>query len=268
MMRILTGLVGLFCLGYVTATTAQPRLIDKPEWLSTPTGEQIAHVFPDKAMNASKSGWAVIECRLTAKGSLEVCQILGEGPDGYEFGEAALRLAPRFKFNPKTKDGEPLEGGYVRVPVLMLANGATAPQFNYMAGGTSILIAPAAAGAQPSFPCATSARPNNRCQAHRFNWDKRPKLEDTASLVRSAGIDAGKSSLTCQVGADYRLANCSTNETHAARRASTLALAPLFVAPELTVDKTPTAGGLIVIDFDWQALRRAVDTSVMSAEAR
>ena len=219
-------------------------------------------------MNESISGWAVIECRLTAKGSLSACQILGEGPNGYGFGDAALRLSSRFKFASKTKDGEPVDGGYVRVPVRLQANGAAAPPFNYMAGGPSLLITAAPKGAEPTFPCATATEPNKRCQAHRFSWEKRPKLEETAALIRSAGADPGESSLMCKVSAAYRLTDCTTSEANAVRRASMLGLLPLFVAPAQADDQTSTAGNLIAIDFDWQALRRAVDTSVMSAEAR
>lgn len=45
------------------------------------------------------------------------CMVDQEAPSGLGFGQAALRLMPRFKMQPTTRDGSPVEGGVVRLPI-------------------------------------------------------------------------------------------------------------------------------------------------------
>jgi TonB family protein len=178
---VLASVAGLICVGFMTDAVAQPRMLDHLEWKSFPSGDQIAHVFPDEAIRAKKSGWALLECSLTAKGGLELCQVIGEQPSDYGFGEAALRVAPRFKFASKSKEDGGMEGSYIRVPVVLQANGVAPPPFSYRAGDPSILLTTAKTGAQPIFPCATATEPKNNAKRTIFtgpkdpNWRTRPR---------------------------------------------------------------------------------------------
>jgi protein TonB len=91
--------------------------ITMPDWRSKPTGMDLARVYPSLAMRRNIQGFGTFQCAVTAAGDLANCFVIGEGPEGYGFGEAALKLAPLFRMRPLTKDGKPVDGGIVRVPI-------------------------------------------------------------------------------------------------------------------------------------------------------
>ena len=101
------------------ATPAPPRpsVIVRPNWISRPTAEQFARYYPQRALEDEQEGQAVLSCRVTASGQVTACTIVGESPSRAGFGEAALKLARFFRMSPLTKDGQPVEGGSVRVPI-------------------------------------------------------------------------------------------------------------------------------------------------------
>lgn len=100
-----------------TETAAAP-LLDQPNWVRKPTGRDIARVYPPEAQRRSLNGGAVITCSVLADGRLTACQASDEQPPGMGFGEATLKLAPIFQMSPTTKDGRPVAGGTVRIPII------------------------------------------------------------------------------------------------------------------------------------------------------
>jgi protein TonB len=50
-------------------------------------------------------------------GTVGNCTVVSETPAGYSFGQSALSLSPKFKMKPQTKDGAPVGGAKVDVPV-------------------------------------------------------------------------------------------------------------------------------------------------------
>jgi protein TonB len=50
-------------------------------------------------------------------GSLSDCTVASEAPAGLGFGAAALQVAAIMKMNPWTKQGAPVDGGRIRLPI-------------------------------------------------------------------------------------------------------------------------------------------------------
>jgi protein TonB len=97
--------------------TVTPRLIEKPTWLRKPTGDDLARNYPDNAARRYISGQAMIQCAVTAAGTLTDCKVLQEKPLNMGFGAASLRLAPNFLMSPKTPTGTSIEGAVVTIPI-------------------------------------------------------------------------------------------------------------------------------------------------------
>lgn len=94
-----------------------PKAIRNPNWLARPTADQLNHFYPPVALEEGLSGQADIDCSVTARGELTACRVLNESPRGRGFGDAALKLSRIFRMSPKTEDGQPVEGGTIRIPI-------------------------------------------------------------------------------------------------------------------------------------------------------
>jgi periplasmic protein TonB len=94
-----------------------PRLIGKPDWLNRPNGRDLVRHYPRRALDRGVTGRAVLDCGVTASGRLVGCAVEAETPAAAGFGAAALKLAPEFRMRPLTEDGQPVDGGRVRIPI-------------------------------------------------------------------------------------------------------------------------------------------------------
>ena len=49
--------------------------------------------FPEQAVHTGVSGVAILDCRAGAENLLDACSLVSEKPAGYDFGDAALKMA-------------------------------------------------------------------------------------------------------------------------------------------------------------------------------
>ena len=122
MMHLIMLAVAAFSAGGLAAVPAAPVSTMAPltqvHWLITPTGQDIADVYPPEAVTNGKGGAVLLECKVAANGALEKCRVEIEDPVGLEFGQAAMELAPLFMMDLVAPDGSPVIGRTVRIPVM------------------------------------------------------------------------------------------------------------------------------------------------------
>ena len=109
------------------STPPHVATITNPDWLKLPDLSELNAVWPAKALETAASGKALIECAVTAQGTLRDCNVAQEDPVGMGFGAAALLLSKSFVMKPKRIDGRPVDGGTIRIPIAFDAS-QTKPQ--------------------------------------------------------------------------------------------------------------------------------------------
>lgn len=98
-----------------------PAEITQPRWIETPNGADFARHYPRRALERERDGRVVLDCVVAATGRLG-CAVASETPAGWGFGEAALRISESFRMSPMLENGQPTEGGRVRVPIAFQIN--------------------------------------------------------------------------------------------------------------------------------------------------
>jgi periplasmic protein TonB len=98
------------------APAPPPPVIANPDWISQPSPEEIAKVYPG-AGGLVSPGSATLSCKVTAEGALAGCQVISEQPGYVGFSSAALKLSGKFRMKPTTADGKSVAGGVVQVPI-------------------------------------------------------------------------------------------------------------------------------------------------------
>jgi protein TonB len=96
------------------------RRIVGPRWLARPGGRDFAKHYPERALQRGLGADVVLECQVAASGRLS-CAVVSESPPSWGFGAAALKISQEFQMAPQLTDGQPTEGGVVRVPIRFTA---------------------------------------------------------------------------------------------------------------------------------------------------
>ena len=94
-----------------------PGVQTAPEWIRTPSDSDVNRAFPAAAKRAKQSGSAMIACEVSPQGVLADCAVTSEDPRGGGFGQAALGLSKLYRMKPATRNGAPVDGGTVRIPM-------------------------------------------------------------------------------------------------------------------------------------------------------
>ena len=150
-----------------------------PGWVRKPSGQEIANVYPTKALDKRVGGKAVIRCRVTVEGFLEGCQVLSESPEGMNFGGAGLQLAPQFRMSPKIRSGKAVPGGEVTIPITWEEPSGVAP-----INTTSVVMDPP--------------------------WSRAPTRAELAAAwpAAAAGLPYGQAALRCVLMKTGQLRSC------------------------------------------------------------
>ena len=117
MLSILAAAVLLQAPAAAMPPALKPRVITQPDWRRRPDGKDFANLYPKSASARNVEGQATVACRVNQLGELVECSVTSESPASEGFGEAALAMAAKFNMRPQTKDGLPVAGGTVRIPI-------------------------------------------------------------------------------------------------------------------------------------------------------
>ena len=101
-------------------TSLQPPVIGEfgdPQFVRRPTVEQLANVYPSRALRLGISGHAQMDCMETDAGDVERCVDVYEDPSDQGFGDAALKLAHLFRVGLSVRGNPPRAGQHVIISI-------------------------------------------------------------------------------------------------------------------------------------------------------
>ena len=118
MRTLLCAALALAAAAPALAQPVAPMTIDAKNvvWTLLPTGEDVARLYPRKALAAMINVSAVVDCTIH-DGVLEACTARDESVKGFGIGEAAIALVQLSHMQMTTTDGKPVEGGKISLPV-------------------------------------------------------------------------------------------------------------------------------------------------------
>jgi len=103
------------------AFPALPPVITEPRWTERPNAADFTRHYPRRALERGREGRVVLDCVVAANRRIG-CSVAEETPAGWGFGDAALRISEAFRMSPMLENGQPTEGGRVRVPISFRLN--------------------------------------------------------------------------------------------------------------------------------------------------
>ena len=200
--------------------------ITQAEWLHRPSVQDMMAFWPAGARN--QNGRVVMQCIVAAQGTLDGCVVRSETPPGLGFGAAAVAMSKLFLMRPPMRDGVPIEGAEVSIPI------------NFRGEGGS-----------PNPPVGTIP------VMHDAPWIAAPTADQLAQAFpgQARGVaPAGHVVLRCTVRSDGALINCDSVEETPTGKGFAAAARSLSREFRLVVDPSAMRYGSLDVDvpFDFR----------------
>ncbi len=213
------------------AKAREPVEIYDAQWLQGPAPDEVAKLFPTTATKAGlRTGLGTLDCQVLHSGSLDHCIAAAEDPPGMGFGDAAVAISKDFTMNPWSKQGFPVDGAHVRLPIRLTLD------------------------APPPLPADPTAQVGTITHA---DWIRLPDGDDMARTYPDRAQRqnrGGMAKIKCGVTADGHLEDCKILDEFPVGLgfgAAALELASLFqMKPPAPLKEIPP-GQSIVIPIRW-----------------
>lgn len=249
------GLAAALLASAPVASQAEPAggRVTRPDWAVKPTDQQVHGALSPE--NAAGDGWAIMKCQVTDKRKLAHCRTIVEGPEDRGFGKSALKLAPLFKLKPETREGKPVDGGTILVPI------AFGPRQTYMPANTTLALKPVSGPLRSGTILCRPYDQTRVCTAEPIAWTEAPTLEAFAPIVLTARSASGVMTIYCPVGDLKPKDTCSALVGDGEVRG---ALTPInwtlsHLKGPRGLDGKPTTTKEIVMVYDWTTLIRVAE---------
>jgi TonB family protein len=261
-LALLAGLESIAMAPHPRSTATLWGFVTNAVYVYRPDPSSVEHFFPKHALAKGVSGSVLLRCTATATGGLKDCVVVAEAPNGWGFGEAAVRSASMFDLDPRLSDGTSIEGRTVPFPIRFHFEGVPPPPLNLFPGNLVVLVTPLDTketekkSKTATLDCPTRADRQRRCLAHRIEWASRPNKVQSMAMLAAADQGTGLSMLICTVAAKGALTDCAVSgEATPKTKAAILSLVPLFKAPARSTDNVRTLSGHLLVTFNWPLLR-------------
>jgi TonB family protein len=94
--------------------------IENYTFLERPSRSDFEMSYPVSALISHRPGDVILICTVASDGKLD-CRVGYEAGPGWGFGQAALRVAQKFRLPPQTSDGRSTTGATIRLPITFRA---------------------------------------------------------------------------------------------------------------------------------------------------
>jgi TonB family protein len=94
-----------------SAKSARPHVIEGASFDRLPSSDELAQLYPARALRLEEQGFATVQCSVGASGGPTECHVVDEEPAGLGFGDAALKAIQLFRLKPLDRVGQTVAGG-------------------------------------------------------------------------------------------------------------------------------------------------------------